>query len=72
VNFNSFDENDFASMYIFSIYFILQTLTTVGYGDHTGSTTNEYIFCMILEVMVNVLHFLVYWFEFLLFFDGQH
>jgi hypothetical protein len=50
VNFNSFDEKDFASMYIFSIYFILQTLTTVGYGDHTGSTTNEYIFCMILEV----------------------
>lgn len=40
-------------MYIFSIYFILQTLTTVGYGDHTGSTTNEYIFCMILEVRLN-------------------
>jgi len=27
----------------------LQTLTTVGYGDHTGSTTYEYVFCMILE-----------------------
>jgi hypothetical protein len=53
VNFNNFDEKDFATMYIFSIYFILQTLTTVGYGDHTGSTTNEYIFCMILEVSIH-------------------
>jgi hypothetical protein len=48
VNFNAFDENDFQSMYVFSIYFILQTLTTVGYGDHTGSTIYEYMFCMIL------------------------
>jgi hypothetical protein len=53
VNFNAFDENDFQSMYVFSIYFILQTLTTVGYGDHTGSTIYEYMFCMILEVSFN-------------------
>jgi hypothetical protein len=45
---NKFDENDFESLYIFSIYFILQTLTTVGYGDHTGTNKYEYIFCMIL------------------------
>jgi hypothetical protein len=49
INTNSFDEKDFTSLYIFSVYFILQTLTTVGYGDHTGSTTYEYIFCMVLE-----------------------
>ena len=49
INFNSFDEKDFTSLYVFSVYFILQTLTTVGYGEFTGSTTYEYIFCMILE-----------------------
>jgi hypothetical protein len=49
VSINEFPENDFKSIYIFSIYFILQTLTTVGYGDHTGSTRAEHIFCMILE-----------------------
>ena len=74
VNFNSFDENDFASMYIFSIYFILQNLTTVGYGDRTGSTTKEYIFCMILEVSLkeSVTGGVVYRIECFLLPDGQH
>lgn len=47
---NFIEPDDFRSIYIFSVYFILQTLTTVGYGDHTGNTRYEHIFCMILEV----------------------
>lgn len=57
INTNDFDETDFKTIYIFSIYFILQTLTTVGYGDHTGSTMNEYIFSMVLQVSATRLTF---------------
>ena len=32
-----------------AFYFILTTITTVGYGDITGNTTNEYIFSMAVE-----------------------
>jgi hypothetical protein len=32
-----------------SFYFILQTITTVGYGDSCGTTTIEFIFTMIVE-----------------------
>ena len=73
VQYGGFDSNDFTSIYIFSIYFILQTLTTVGYGDHTGSTKYEYIFCMILEVFAYIfIYNIVHRFKFLLFPDGQH
>ena len=76
VNLGSFIvETDFKTIYIFSVYFILQTLTTVGYGDHTGSTRYEHIFCMILEVgtiQIVLIPTLVHWFEFLLFPDGKH
>jgi hypothetical protein len=68
---NGFDKNDVKTIYITAIYFILETLTTVGYGDYTGNTTNEYIFCMVLEVQIYFFNLiLVYWFKFLLFFDG--
>lgn len=36
-------------IYVNAFYFILTTITTVGYGDITGSTTNEYIFSMCVE-----------------------
>jgi len=73
VQYGDFDPTDFTSIYIFSVYFILQTLTTVGYGDHTGSTKYEYIFCMILEVFPIISKiYIVHWFEFLLFLDGQY
>jgi hypothetical protein len=49
VTVNGFKENDFTSIYIAAVYFILQTLTTVGYGDLCGTTQNEHIFSMILE-----------------------
>lgn len=34
-----------------SIFFVLETITTVGYGDFTGGTTYERIFTMFLEVI---------------------
>jgi len=35
--------------YVFSLYWIFTVLTTVGYGDFTGSNTLEYIFTIVLE-----------------------
>jgi hypothetical protein len=34
---------------VFSFYWIIETLTTVGYGDYTGTTIEELIFTMVLE-----------------------
>lgn len=39
-----FDKNDIAAVYVRAIYFIITTLTTVGYGDFKGFTNNEYLF----------------------------
>lgn len=37
------------ALYVHSFYFILTTITTVGYGDITGFTKEEYIYCMFIE-----------------------
>jgi hypothetical protein len=37
------------TIYINAFYFILTTITTVGYGDISGSTTKEYLFSMSVE-----------------------
>lgn len=37
--------------YIASFYFILATITTVGYGDVNASTEAEMIFCCVLMVI---------------------
>ena len=37
------------SIYANAFYFILTTITTVGYGDITGDTTIEYLFSMGVE-----------------------
>ena len=36
-------------LYAYSVMFIVQTITTVGYGNTSYSTTTEYIFCWLLE-----------------------
>ena len=36
-------------LYVFAFYWIIETLTTVGYGDYTGVTIEEIVFTMILE-----------------------
>ena len=40
---------DNEELFIDSFYFILTTITTVGYGDLSGGTTPEYVFSMIAE-----------------------
>ena len=39
-----FDAHSFPAVYIRSIYFIITSLTTVGYGDYHGYTNDEYMF----------------------------
>jgi len=41
-------KNSFAT-YVFSLYWLFETLTTVGYGDFTGSTSLEYCITMVFE-----------------------
>lgn len=40
---------DGTTIYITSLYWVVTTLTTVGYGDIFGSTKEEYIYTMIVE-----------------------
>ena len=35
--------------YIFAVYWVLQAITTVGYGDYAGANGNEYLFTLLLE-----------------------
>lgn len=44
-----FDKNSFQQVYVRAVYFIITTLTTVGYGDFRGFTNNEYVFQMAVE-----------------------
>lgn len=40
-------EDDYARLYIISLYFVLQTITTVGYGDVNPVNTKERMFVII-------------------------
>ncbi|CDW76539.1 cation channel family protein [Stylonychia lemnae] len=48
-----FNEKNSQQIYIFAVYWILETLTTVGYGDYVGTTRNEYLFTMVLEDLID-------------------
>ena len=48
---NDFDGKLKHTQYIFAFYWIFEVITTVGYGDFSGATTDEYIFSIILEFM---------------------
>jgi hypothetical protein len=48
---NNFDNKPIVTQYIFSIYWIFEVVTTVGYGDFTGKTPYEYVFSIILEFL---------------------
>lgn len=39
-----------SDVYITSLYWVISTLTTVGYGDIKGATYQEYLFTMAVEV----------------------
>jgi hypothetical protein len=44
-------KDDFDSLYITSVYFIITTFSSVGYGDVYGDTLLEWIFQIILEML---------------------
>lgn len=46
-----FSDVGFGTRYIFSYYWIFEVVTTVGYGDYSGGTTNEWIFSIFLEFL---------------------
>jgi len=45
---NGWDKDDALSNYLRSIYFIITTMSTVGYGDISATNFSERIFCIIL------------------------
>ena len=44
-----FIDAPYSSVYIFAFYWIFEVITTVGYGDYSGSTEGEYIFSILVE-----------------------
>ena len=48
---NGFENKPYISVYIFAFYWIFEVITTVGYGDYSGQTSEEYIFSIILEFL---------------------
>jgi len=48
---SNFNEKPFHTQYIFAFYWIFEVITTVGYGDYSGATSDEYIFSIALEFL---------------------
>lgn len=47
---------DVVERYMLAFYFMITTITTVGYGDISGSNTIERIYCVII-MLIGVLTF---------------
>jgi hypothetical protein len=45
------DTEDDLDLYILSFYFIVTTVTTVGYGDYSPDNRYERVFCMFLMII---------------------
>ena len=45
------DANNAYEIYWMAFFFVLTTITTVGYGSGTGSTKIEYIYCMVNQLL---------------------
>lgn len=52
----SFTDTSNFQLYIASFYFVITTITTVGYGDSSGSNSTERMFCCLLMI-IGVLAF---------------
>ena len=48
---NSLDMQTFSHIYIGSIYYVIETVTTVGYGDLIGQNLNEIIFQVMMLIV---------------------
>lgn len=54
------DKDNDKTVYISAVYWVVTTLTTVGYGDIKGYTPPEYMFQMIIEFLgIGVFSFLM-------------
>ena len=48
---NGFKDKETHTIYIFAFYWIFEVITTVGYGDYSGSTQLEYAFSILAEFL---------------------
>jgi hypothetical protein len=48
-NSEDFGEYSKIQTYIFAFYWIMETISTVGYGDYSGATSAEYCFSLLVE-----------------------
>ena len=48
---NNISEDSYSTIYLSSIYFLIATITSVGYGDISGYSRNEYIFQIFLLII---------------------
>jgi hypothetical protein len=48
-NEGDFGEYSISQIYIFAFYWIMETISTVGYGDYSGGTRAEYLFSLTVE-----------------------
>lgn len=53
---SNFEHLEILELYAASMYFTMQTLTTVGYGDISMATTGERFMCIILQ-FIGVIFF---------------
>ena len=51
IYFNSLELQNYYNIYIGSVYYVIETVTTVGYGDLIGKTLNEIIFQVIMLIV---------------------
>jgi hypothetical protein len=43
--------SDFWSKYIAAFYWVITTFSSIGYGEITGNTQNEYLYTMFVEML---------------------
>ena len=46
-----YEESSRREIYMTSVYFTVTTITTVGYGDMSASTSLEQVFCMMMMII---------------------